>query len=317
MWKVGLVGNFNLDIMIKNVLVAPQFDREILADQYELRIAGTAGYMALVLNSMGVNPVIISTIGKDYYGDFLIDELSKKGITTEGIEPIEGYQTPVGFVITKQNGERAIVSVSGAHDSFSLNNYRENKHQLEECTDIVICGNYLLPNFTVKEAIEVAKEQRALGKRIYFDPSWDPNGWKTETRKDTFELLKHIDVFMMNESEVCHLTKEDNWEEAAKVISLYCNEIIIKLGSKGSAALIHGELIQVSAKGNVSVYDTTGAGDVFDMGYLVASRKNYSTKEALEFASHLAGLVIAQEKGRKYPTTEDVINSLEKDGYNK
>lgn len=277
------------------------WDTEIIADRFEQRIAGTAGYMALALHGLGIPSVIISSVGQDPYGDFLVNSLLERGLEVQGVEKLPGLQTCVGFVVVHQNGSRAITTVSGAHDHFDIEMYHRKKHLLQDCSEIVICGTYLLPKFSLVEAIIVAKEQKKLGKKVYFDPSWDPKGWTNQTVSKTFELLEHVDVFMPNETEICHLTGLPDWRDALGVVGQHCDEVVVKLGSKGAALLKDGEII-LEAGEKVDVVDTTGAGDVFDMGYLYSSRHGEQPSDRLALANTIASLVVAQKNRDTYPT---------------
>ncbi|QIZ09307.1 carbohydrate kinase family protein [Priestia megaterium] len=307
---VGIIGNYNIDIMIGNVNEAPKWDTEILADRYEQRIAGTAGYMALALYNLNIPSVILSSVGQDDYGNFLVKALIERGLEAKGIERLANHQTCIGFVVVNKDGSRAITTVSGAHDHFDLEMYHKNKHLLKECKEIVICGTYLLPKFSLAEALVVAKEQRALGKKLYFDPSWDPNGWSEYTVSQTFELLKYVDVFMPNETELCHLTGKQNWRDALLFVSQFCGEVVVKLGSKGAAMIKDGKIIIESGK-NVRAVDTTGAGDVFDMGYLFAARRGDDPSNRLALGNTLASLLITQSNRTTYPTLQELMNKWE------
>lgn len=308
--SVGIIGNYNIDIVIGNVKEPPRWDTEIMADRFERRVAGTAGYMVLALHGLGIPSVILSTIGKDESGQFLLQALQQKGLEVEGVVQLPDQQTPTSYVIVHKDGSRAIISVSGAHDHFGLRVYHAKKYLLESCREIVICGTYLLPEFSVREAVEVAKEQRELGKKIYFDPSWDPNGWKEETREQTYHLLQHVDVFMPNETEICHLTGKADWQSAVSVVSRYCGEIVVKLGAEGAAVLKDGQLTRMHWDNKVEVMDTTGAGDMFDMGYLLASRRGESMEYRLRFANELASAVISQKDRENYPSLEQIESKL-------
>ncbi|TGA98329.1 carbohydrate kinase family protein [Sporolactobacillus shoreae] len=303
--SVGIVGNFNLDVVISSVDHLPDWDEEVMADSYERRVAGTAGYMGMALNALKVPSVIISSIGDDGNGKYLIDQLNSHEISTNGLVSIPNSMTPTSFVIVNELGDRGIVSVTGAHNKFSMEIYQTKKELLNSCREIVICGNYLLPGFSVFDAVKVAKEQKANGKLIYFDPSWDPNGWKEVTRQGTLNLLKYIDVFLLNETELYHLTQLNNLNASLKYLGKFCNEIIVKLGEKGSAALVNEKIFTVPAF-KVSAIDTIGAGDIFDMGYLYAARKKMSVNQRLEFAGKMASLVISQKTRESYPGIKQI-----------
>ncbi|MFQ3544543.1 PfkB family carbohydrate kinase [Halobacillus rhizosphaerae] len=297
---VGIIGNFNLDIVVGGLEARPAWDSEVMAEGYERRVAGTAGYMAMALQALGLQPVILSSIGQDSEGAYLLEELQRMDIPADGIVTLENHQTPTSFVIVHKDGSRAIVSVLGAHHEFGNEMYKQKQHLLSSCEEVMICGNYLLPKFTVVDALEAAIEQKKQGKKIYFDPSWDPHGWKEATKKNTLELIKHVDVCLLNETEICHLTAEDDWKKAIKILGNYCHEVVVKLGGKGAAALVDGEVHTVEGY-QVPVVDTTGAGDTFDMGYLFANRKAWPVEKKLDFANKMASIIISQESRETYP----------------
>lgn len=302
---VGIIGNYNIDMIIGSVSEMPRWDTEIMAQRFEQRIAGTAGYMALALHGMEIPSVIISSVGQDEYGRFLLDVLRERGLETAGVVPLADQQTCVGFVVVHQDGVRAIVTVSGAHDHFDWEMYQSRKHLLADCAEIVLCGTYLLPRFSLEESLRAAVELKALGKKIYFDPSWDPHGWQPQTVDKTLALLKHVDVFMPNETEICHLTGKTDWMDALSLVSRFCNEVVVKLGPNGAAVCRNGALTMVEGQ-SVRPVDTTGAGDVFDMGYLYASRLSLPYAERLRFANRVASLVIAQKDRTAYPTLDQI-----------
>ncbi|HET7627046.1 MAG TPA: carbohydrate kinase family protein [Bacillales bacterium] len=296
---VGIIGNYNVDTVIGKVKEAPHWDAEIEAESFETRVAGTAGYMAIALHALGVKANIISSIGNDDQGKFLIRELETRGLATEGIVCVENTITPNGFVIVHENGSRAIVSVSGAHDAFGLSIYHAKKELLDVCDDVVICGTYLLPKFSPIEAVVVAKEQQSLGKRVYFDPSWDPSGWTEKRKSQTFHLLQFVDVFMPNETEICHLTNTSEWQKGLDIVKKYCGEVVVKLGANGAAVMKDGELIQVPPSHETDVVDTTGAGDIFDMGYLFARRQEKPLSNCLRFANEVSATVISSHNRKE------------------
>lgn len=306
---IGLVGNLNVDLLLGPVSEVPAWDREVLAEGMELRFAGTAGYIALAAHALGLPSVILSTVGEDLYGQFLLAELERNGLTAAGVSPIPGEPTPITAVTVGPGGSRAMVSVLGAHKHVSLGYYEQHKHLLSDCPEIFICGNYLLPNLDCTAALTIARDARSKGQRVYFDPSWDPTNWSQPVVDATLSLMPLVDVFLPNEHELCGLTGLSDWREAAARIGRLGPEVVVKRGAAGAAALVAGEWFEDQGL-RVVARDTTGAGDVFDAAYLWARRQGLATAERLQWANAAAALLVEQAPRTHYPAFEEVVQSL-------
>lgn len=103
------------------------------------------------------------------------------------------------------------------------------------------------------------------------------NYWINNKRKELVSLLKHIDVFLLNESEARHLSGETNILKAARAIfKLGPKRIIIKKGEHGALLFSKKSVFCVPAFLLESIYDPTGAGDTFAgafIGYLAKTNK--------------------------------------------
>jgi ribokinase len=69
-------------------------------------------------------------------------------------------------------------------------------------------------------------------------------------------------------------------------------QVLVKLGSKGSALFIEEEPIQQPAIFAKIVIDMTGAGDTFTAAFAVALVEGKSKKECLRFASMCAEFIL-------------------------
>src|SRR5215204_7036415 len=74
---IAIVGNLNVDQVVRTVDRYPAWDEEIVVDSSRLELAGTAGYLLLALLGLGIDPFVVSTIGDDPFGAFLEGELAR------------------------------------------------------------------------------------------------------------------------------------------------------------------------------------------------------------------------------------------------
>ena len=127
-------------------------------------------------------------------------------------------------------------------------------------------------------------------------------------------VIKHTDIFLLNDEEALLLTKEKNIESAAEVLMHMGPKIIvIKKGSLGSYLF--------DAKNNITanvpafpinnVVDTTGAGDSFAGGFVGNLEKN-NIKDSVITGSAIASFTVSEfgVNGLINITNEDIKNRI-------
>jgi ribokinase len=152
----------------------------------------------------------------------------------------------------------------------------------------------------LRELPDYARKLRERGQFVVFDPSWDPGGWSTATRGDTLALLQHVDLFMPNEEELCHLTGTACWQDGVAALGSGVGQVIVKRGAEGAVSVNGNTVVEVPGM-PIEAVNTIGAGDVFDIGFLHARRQGWDTTRCLEFACAAAAYVVSQSGPRTYP----------------
>ena len=103
------------------------------------------------------------------------------------------------------------------------------------------------------------------------------------------QTLKNLDVFLPNQSEACQITGFTDLIDAGKALHELCPMVIVKAGKDGSYAFTSDQVVHQPAI-EVNPIDTTGAGDVFDAGFLAAWLENKPMQECLRWGNIAAGL---------------------------
>ncbi|ACZ41062.1 PfkB domain protein [Thermobaculum terrenum ATCC BAA-798] len=309
---LAIVGNLNVDLWVRTVSRFPRWDEELVVDSAQMVLAGTAGYIMLAAKGLGIPTFTISTIGNDAFGRFLLEEMKNHGLSCEGVIVMEGEETSLGIIFVGDKGQRGILSTLGAHSKMDLTLVRSRDSLISSCEEIFLCGNYLLPLMSPSHIQDFAKELQERGQIVFFDPSWDPSGWTDVTRKSTYSLLQHVDVYLPNQEELLHLTAKNSLDEALQEIRpRIAGEAVIKMGERGALYINKSEEIYFEGF-RVEAVNTVGAGDVFDLGYLYARRCGWPPYQRLQFACALAAMVISQHRDRQYPKLSEVLNFLQK-----
>ncbi len=131
------------------------------------------------------------------------------------------------------------------------------------------------------------------------------NYWIERTPDELAQLLKRVDVLLINDSEARQLTGEINLVRAAeKVRAMGPSTLVIKRGEHGVLLFGEGERFAATAFPLEKVIDPTGAGDAFGggfMGYLAScdSTANDVLRRAIVFGNVLGSFTCEDFGTRK------------------
>lgn len=297
---INLVGNLNADLILAQIKKRPDFGEEFLVDDMILRPGGVAN-LIFPLAKLGVKPRVIATVGYDDYGQKIYDEmlpLMEDGITRTEIP------TAVSVAIVKEDGARYFVTYRGNFDHFTKETI-EKVTQFEEAKATLFYGYFLLPKMGVDGAKECLIRARNAGQLTFFDANSAIDGWSEKSKQDIMELLPYIDYFMPNDDELVYLTGMQDMEEAVQYLFLNgATNIVVKRGKEGASFYSQNQTIH--QKGfPVKAFDTTGAGDSFNAGFIYSIVQNQDIQQSLVFGNALASFVVSRKEDR-YPTLEEI-----------
>ncbi len=128
------------------------------------------------------------------------------------------------------------------------------------------------------------------------------------------ETLKHVDVLIVNDSEVRQLAYEANLVKASKIVQeMGPKTLIIKKGEHGALLITRDSFFWAPAYPLEFIYDPTGAGDTFAggfMGYMAKSDDISidNLKRAVVFGSAMASFCVEKfSLERLENLTDDLI----------
>ncbi|HEX8032147.1 MAG TPA: PfkB family carbohydrate kinase [Vicinamibacterales bacterium] len=129
-----------------------------------------------------------------------------------------------------------------------------------------------------------------------FTTSWD-FGWNEPLTNDRglADLIDALDFVFINAAEAVLYTGSSSLEESIPRWRERSAVTIIKLGDQGAVWLAPDRDVHVPAP-KVKAVDTTGAGDSFDAGFLVAWMRGKSPKDCL-LAGNKAGAESTRQAG--------------------
>jgi fructokinase len=301
---------------------------EVLIDMIKLpgkdgqkNAGGAPANVVCAASILGQETMMLSKLGKDENGSFLLDVLNSKGVNTEHIMSTESHVTTVVQVNVDKKGQRTFTfDRRNAADLFY--SFQELPKDIFTENDILHFGTVDLVPSLMKEAhsyaLIAARKQNTL---ISFDPNLRLNLWPTESalKETVYNFLYYADIVKLTEEEILFLYPDLSFEEALKTI--FAAKVKILIVSKGAlgVSLYQPFLDPIDVKGiAVEAIDTTGAGDAL-IGAFLAKLLSFGVNKsnllenqtylvnALTFANKVASYVCTKVGAiEAFPTLEEI-----------
>lgn len=251
----------------------------------ERTLGGSATFISTSA-SYFTNPVrLVGIVGYDF-PQSEIDFLKSKNIDVSGLEISETQKTFHwhGKYDFDLNTRESIVTELNAFESFNpviSDKFKDSEY---------VCLGNLHPALQKKVVQQITKPKLIMCDTMNF--------WIEGAYDDLIEILKHVNLLVINDGEARELSKEYNLVNAAKkIMQLGPKILIIKKGEHGALLFMNDIIFSAPAFPLDQVFDPTGAGDTFAgglMGWLAKtndiSEKN--VKLAVIYGSAMASLAV-------------------------
>lgn len=296
---VLVVGSLNADLVVR----APRFPQPgetISGGDLQVIPGGKGANQAVAAARLGANVSMLGRVGKDNFGDFLLDNLKQNNVDVSRVLRDES-STGTAIIVVDENGQNSIVLSPGANgnvtsadvDSASFLHHDLILLQLE------------IPIPTVLRAAQRAKE---MDMRVILNPA--------PAKEIPDELIALADFIVPNETELSLLTGQSvsdtsSAEKAAEqLLDRGAGNVIVTLGSKG-ALIVNRELSKQVDTYKVDVVDTTAAGDAFIGGFATKLLESTDLLAAVQFACACGALATTKFGAQpSLPTKEEVERFL-------
>lgn len=287
-FDVVVLGDANPDVILRGDVV-PRFGQvEQMLDSAELSLGGSAAIVACGLTRLGVRTALVSVVGRDVYGDYVLDSLASFGVDTRWVSVHPDLPTGLTVVLSSPD-DRAILTFPGTIPTLAAS--AVDPSWLADGRHVHVASPFLQPLLTAGLPGLLHTAQRA-GVTTSLDTNWDPD----QTWVSVLDALAFTDVLLPNAAELLALHRRitgadaatsetvDELDHAARQITALGTTVALKDGAAGARLWTpDGRRVQVPGL-DVDVVDTTGAGDSFDAGYLAGLLEGLEPKECLRLA---------------------------------
>lgn len=285
-----IIGDVGVDIVLGPLREWPRIGTETLLDRSELRAGGSGGNTALAVHYLGGDSRLISLVGNDDFGVWLARQFQD----THASLPSCDSPTSMSIGLLHECSERTFFTTRGHLDRLAL---RDVRPRLEPARSpramLLLCGAFLTPELR-KSYDVLIDDAHQLGYQVAIDTGWPSEGWNAATRAEVACWVARCDHVLLNELEVLSLTDSTDLQQAATRVSATMPagaSLIVKTGKQGALGFQDGGRASSAARA-VTVFDTIGAGDCFNAGYLLARMRGEDLADALAAGCHAATTII-------------------------
>ena len=242
----------------------PRAGELILCDRLPLAVGGCAANVAIDLARVGVGVGVAGCVGRDPFGQFLIDCLAAAGIDTSPVRMLSEAATSGTLIINVVGEDRRFIHAAGANAVMQASDIPLER--IKQAKVFYVGGYLLMPALEGPNGLAMLfREARAAGATTALDvvvPGPGDHWSKLEP------LLAETDVFLPNEDEAAIITGlTDPLDQAQRFRDAGAGTVVITRGERGTL-LVNDKLRIRAGTYPTNFVGGTGAGDAFDAGYI-------------------------------------------------
>jgi ribokinase len=294
-----VVGSLNADLVVR----APRFPQPgetISGEDLQVIPGGKGANQAVAAARLGAQVFMLGRVGKDNFGDFLLDNLKSNNVDSQFVHR-DDAATGTATIIVDSNGQNSIVLSAGANGKVSPADVESASFLHHE----LLLLQLEIPTPTVLFAARRAKENNL---RVILNPA--------PAKELPNELIALADFIIPNETELSLLTGMEvndipSAEKAAHaLLEKGAQNVIVTLGSKG-ALIVNREATKQVDTFPVNVVDTTAAGDAFIGGFATRLLESNNLSVAVQYGCACGALATTKFGAQpSLPTKSEVENLI-------
>jgi sugar/nucleoside kinase (ribokinase family) len=289
-------GHYFCDLIFTGIPSFPALGTELYTEHLTVTPGGCLNTIT-ALRRLGVDVGWMGTLGNDPFSRIVDNWVTQEDIERHWITWVDKPFQRVTVALSYPLDRAFVTHVDPSPD---LLNRTIQAVETEECAHLHFTGLFVDPRIP-----EVLHACRTRGIEVSMDCQHRP---VTLAQPLVREIISLLDIFMPNAEEAQRLTETSNLDDATRVLRELVPLLVIKDGEHGALAWQSDVHIQVPAL-PVEVVDTTGAGDVFNAGFLAAYRAHSDLDTCLRWGNICGGLSTTGYGGCSAAPTRAVVEA--------
>jgi ribokinase len=302
-----VLAELNPDVLVSAGDVDVRFGQvEQLVDRATITLGSSGAITACAAAAQGLRVAVCAVIGDDPIGEWTAEQLRGHGVDIEGVIKRPGRDTGMSVVLTRPDGDRAILTYSGTMPELTAADVDRDRLRAARH---VHASSFFLQRGLQAGLPGLFADAREAGATTSLDTGWAPAGdWAIAG-----PALRHLHYLLPNAAECAHLAAalvetagegpadqasadHDSADDAATIRAAQAlrrlgPDVVVKLGPDGGLAVTANGVVLVKGRA-VAPVDTTGAGDCFNAGFIAGLLDGAATADALRRAVASGSLAV-------------------------
>ncbi len=271
-------GNYFCDLIFTGFPTFPALGTEVYTEGLTVTVGGVLNTV-VALQRLGASVGWVGALGNDFFSQYVQNVLEQEGVSLSLAQRL-----PYAL-------QRVTAAVSYPQDRAFITYVDDTPNTLDMLLWAIEAGVafkhlHFSRLMTDERLPDLMRQWRSEGKTLSMD---------CQHRQETLELpivseiLGLLNWFMPNAVEAQRITQTLSLRDAIKSLLPIVDGLVIKDGANGASVWQHGFMNDDNAL-SLTPIDTTGAGDVFNAGFLTAWRKGLDLKTCLRYGNICGGL---------------------------
>jgi len=275
----------------------------------QLHGGGTAANVAVALARLDVPVALVSAVGDDGYGRWILEDLVREGVDIQYISVLRNAFTPMVIALVETDGERMMVvwpPEGGAQTQ--LQKDVVDRAFMSSASWLHTTGMCLRTSPARDSVLYAMKSARKAGLTVSLDLNlrMELLGLDDLTREMFERAIELSDVVFGNaEEEILQIAGKDSIAAGAEYLSEGKRIVIARQGGRGTFVFTPKEAFRVPAF-QTEIVDSVGAGDAFNGGFIAARMAKLDLREAVKWGNAVAAFKIGHTGARALPYINDL-----------
>ena len=256
---------------------------------------GSAANTIAALARMGFQTGFVGRVGADEEAAFILSEM--KGVDLTQVKA--GGASGICLVVLDSRRDRALVVQPNANDDLTFEDL--NIPYLADARYLHLSAFVGDGPFTAQRRL---MELLPAQVRVSLDPG---ELYAQRGRKAILPLIERSSILFATDREICLLMGMTDYKAGCREItSLGPDTVVCKRGGEGAYLFSRQGETEFRPQKAVEVVDNTGAGDVYDAGFLAGLLQGRSLTDCLTLAHAVAAKSLGGYGRQRYPDAADL-----------
>lgn len=305
--RVIVIGDACVDVTVSLASVMGSGDDEYGSQRLKptLTGGGTSANTAVALSKLGVPTAFMGTVGDDYGGRFMLKEFAQNGINTD-FTIVDKSNTIFVFAFIDPTGERTLWGFPREDCSYArLDLERIDLAKVRTASWVHSSGMAYMTEGSIRENLpKIFKAAYEAGVPTSFDLNTrvgDPEKLDPLIRKAVEETLPYVKYLLGSaKDEFYSFCPKADWRDSVRSFAKEGRAVISRMGGDGAFFVDRGAE-ELQKPYQVTVTNTTGAGDAFNAGFIAGMLQGLSLPDAVLQGSAVAGYKVTGNSSRHTP----------------